>query len=139
MAWACWERRWLIESWQAGATVFGFDVNHERRQEALDLGVRVTASTEAALNSATVCILSLPNSEVVDRVLSELIEQDSNVRTVTTIVDTTTGTPKQMASFASRLSPLGIQYVEACVAGSSEQLRCGQASLLLGGEACTAS
>ncbi|MCZ6674125.1 MAG: NAD(P)-dependent oxidoreductase [Verrucomicrobia bacterium] len=76
-------------------------------------------------------IFCLPTSNDVSEVLHEqgdLLESDRHV-----IIDTTTGDPEEMNRLADSLSQKSVPYIEANVAGSSAQLRKGEAVLFLGG------
>jgi 3-hydroxyisobutyrate dehydrogenase-like beta-hydroxyacid dehydrogenase len=57
----------------------------------------------------------------------------------TLLVDATTGDPDATAALAARLRERGIHYVDATIAGSSEQTRQGQAVVILGGEPADAA
>ena len=52
----------------------------------------------------------------------------------TIIIDTTTGHPEEMTRVGQQLSEQGVGYLDATVAGSSEQARHGEALIMVGGD-----
>jgi len=75
-------------------------------------------------------VLCLPNSGVVNSVLDDI---GGSLRAGTLIIDATTGDPDETEAIAHRLSIRGIGYVDATIAGSSEQARSSGASVIIGG------
>lgn len=79
-------------------------------------------------------ILSLPNSTIAQEVVQQVgrvLPRDAIV------VDTTTGVPQDGAAMSESLAAFGVGYLAVTVAGSSQQMRNHQATLLVGGEAET--
>jgi 3-hydroxyisobutyrate dehydrogenase-like beta-hydroxyacid dehydrogenase len=84
-------------------------------------------------------IVSLYTSDVVESVLEQLLDDMHATQFIERVrgkilIDTTTGVPEQSAAMSARLAALGIQYLDAPVSGSSEQTRCGEATVMVGGE-----
>ena len=115
---------------EAGLAPTGFDMNADRRGEAVAAGISVVADAAELVKGSDVVFLSLPNGEIVDAVLAEL---KPHLRTGQIIVDTTTAAPQQMVAHAEILRPLGVGYVEAEVAGSSAQVSQGEVLVFAGG------
>ena len=65
-------------------------------------------------------VLSLPTSEVVEQVLGEA---GDHLRDGQVVLDTTTGDPERSAAVGARLAGRGVHYLDAAIAGSSEQVR----------------
>jgi 3-hydroxyisobutyrate dehydrogenase-like beta-hydroxyacid dehydrogenase len=109
----------------AGHSLVGFDLEPNR------LGNVQPAShlREVAIRCSTI-ILCLPDSQVVASVVEQL---DEEIRAGSTIIDATTGDPDDTARLAAALRARDIGYVDAAIAGSSEQVRRGEAVLLIGG------
>lgn len=119
---------------QHGFVVSGFDLDRGRLDALEAMGGKACRDADDVFTACETVLLSLPTSEIV----CELLSQDvTGVSGSLTIVDTTTGDPRQMTAFGESLLQRGIDYVEANVAGSSEQLRDGRAMLLVGGEEST--
>lgn len=116
--------------------VLGFDVSQGSCDKARDQGVSIACAPEQLVMEADVIIFSLPTSDVVASVIQPWLSSKLPLNGKL-FVDTTTGRPQQMAEFQEQIGAVGADYVEACVAGSSEQLRAGEATLLLGGAAAS--
>jgi len=111
--------------------VFGFDIDSNRQAALQALGGTVAAADEVFAD-CPVLIFCLPHSGIV----AELVDDSrSSFRRGQTVIDTTTGDPGQMIRIGQTLAELGAGYVEANVAGSSDQMRRGEATLFVGGEA----
>ena len=117
-----------------GRCVFGYDLAAARRDEAARLGVTPADDAAGVVQAARQVLLSLPTSDVADRVLAEL---SGTLRPGQIVIDTTTGEPEAMAAIGARLAAQGIGYLDATVAGSSAQARLGQVTLLVGGDTDT--
>ena len=79
-------------------------------------------------------ILSLPDSDVVDQIVSApggLLAAGSGLRLV---LDTTTGEPERTEALAARCAARGVLFADAPISGSSEQIRRRQGVVLVGGE-----
>src|SRR5207302_9721806 len=105
----------------AGYSVLGYDIVPDRRLGA-------TSAAEVAHACRTI-ILSLPTSEVVARVLTEIDPSPG-----TMVIDTTTGEPDAMAAMGAKLAKAGIDYLDATVLGSSRVVRAGTAVVMAGGK-----
>jgi 3-hydroxyisobutyrate dehydrogenase-like beta-hydroxyacid dehydrogenase len=105
---------------KAGHEVTGFDTN----PAALD-GVRAAGSGQEAASYGEVLVLCLPDSSISAAVIGSLIIGD------TIVVDTTTGSPEEIERLGRRLA----RYVDATIAGSSQQVRGGEAVVMAGGSA----
>ena len=105
----------------AGYELIAYDIDASRSR---------TAAVEDAA-CAPVVFLSLPHStavgEVLDRV--EPVLQRGQI-----VVDTSTGDPEEAIRFAARLASRGVAFIDAAIAGSSQQLRQADVNVLAGGE-----
>jgi 3-hydroxyisobutyrate dehydrogenase-like beta-hydroxyacid dehydrogenase len=72
----------------------------------------------------------LPDSRTV---ASEIGEVGDVLTSGTLIIDATTGDPADTEAIASSLAGRGIGYIDATIAGSSEQARRGEAAAIIGG------
>ncbi|MBL9080403.1 MAG: NAD(P)-dependent oxidoreductase, partial [Planctomycetales bacterium] len=116
---------------ERGLAPIGFDMNSERRDDAAGRGVAVVQAVDDVLESCELILLSLPNGDIVDKLLAEVGDK---LRAGRTIIDTTTAAPEQMIAHAELLKPRGVGYVEAEVAGSSAQARKGEVLVFAGGD-----
>ncbi len=120
----------LVERWlEAGRSVRVWNRTSEKANALIERGAVWTDSPFA--NGGTV-VVSLYSSDVVDEVLQRFERQ---LRSGTTVVDTTTGDPEDAARFAEWLAGIGIAYLDAPISGSSEQTRRGEATAMVGGTA----
>lgn len=117
---------------ERGLAVLGFDVDAARRADAAGRGIELADGPAPVAARCEVTILSLPDGTVVDRVLDGI---EPHLAPGRTVIDTTTASPEQMQAHAARLQRRGAAFVEAEVAGSSAQLRRGEALLLVAGAA----
>jgi 3-hydroxyisobutyrate dehydrogenase-like beta-hydroxyacid dehydrogenase len=117
-----------------GVGVVGFDVAAAAREEASTAGVTVAADAGAVLAACDVVVLSLPTSDIVERMLQE---SSPRIRPNAIILDTTTGDPDQMAALGERLAQQGVRYLDATIAANSAQIAAGEANIvaMVGGDA----
>lgn len=115
----------------AGYDTIGFDIDPAACERFQAEGGISMSSPAAVFAEVETVIFSLPNSDVVGELLSDLSE---SLNSNQTIIDTTTGDPDQMKGFADELAKRGVRYLESNVAGSSMQLASGEAVLILGGD-----
>jgi 3-hydroxyisobutyrate dehydrogenase-like beta-hydroxyacid dehydrogenase len=67
--------------------------------------------------------------------VAAVIQQfDRGLRSGRLLIDATTGDPDEVAKLAAELGSRGVGYVDATLAGSSEQVRRGEATVICGGE-----
>jgi 3-hydroxyisobutyrate dehydrogenase-like beta-hydroxyacid dehydrogenase len=115
----------------AGFDVLGYDLTAERRDELIATGGRMA---DAAVDVARACdtlVLSLPDADVVAQVIGGM---QSVLHGGQLIIDTTTGAPSSSAALGAKLAGQGVGFLDATIAGSSVQVRKGQAIVMVGGE-----
>jgi 3-hydroxyisobutyrate dehydrogenase-like beta-hydroxyacid dehydrogenase len=115
----------------AGFAVVGFDIDAARWDEHRFRGGTAAGSAADVAVKARRIVLSLPDSAVVHRVIESL---RSVLAPGTIIVDTTTGDPGPTAVLGAALAEAGIAYIDATIAGSSEQVRSGAVLVIAGGD-----
>lgn len=116
---------------QAGRTVASYDIRPQRREAMAELGCVVAERVQDAIVRAPVVVLSLPTSQVVAEVVSQVMASLAGK----TIIDTTTGDPVDTARLGELLASQGVDYLDATIAGSSELVRQGEAVVMAGGPA----
>ena len=109
--------------------LIGWDVNAEQRAGLTRLGGRIAQSPQQVFADCDFVVLSLPNDEVVRRVLEE---QASLLRNGQHIIDTSTGDPDAALEIAQWLNERGVAYLDATISGSSAQVRDGSAIAIVG-------
>ena len=110
---------------QVGYPVSGFDL-----APFSAAGVDVSDSLPNLIREVSILILCLPNSAVVKEVVTEHLTVFHGNQVV---IDTTTGRPEDMEWIGQQLADRKIPYLEANVAGSSEQMKGGEVALFVGG------
>ena len=113
---------------QHGHSVWAFDpaANLDVFQSA---GGRVCQDVTEVASGCEKLIFSLPDSTVVHLVVDEMRSALGGH----TIVDTTTGNPDDAVAISCELANVGVDYLDATVAGSSQMLREHRATMLVGG------
>ena len=114
----------------AGAHVIGWDVSPERRDALTAAGGTSANDAMEVLSTCDRVLLSLPSHDTVQDVLESA---ESVLRHGQILIDTSTGDPDAAEAQAARLARRGVEYLDATVSGSSQQLREGTAVFLVGG------
>jgi 3-hydroxyisobutyrate dehydrogenase-like beta-hydroxyacid dehydrogenase len=115
----------------AGCTAIGFDRRDEARAEFAQGGGRVVASlAEVASQCERVVLAVFDTAGVID-----VVEGLLGRATLQVVIDCSTGDPDALSTLGARLAARGVDFIEAPLSGSSEQIRTGQATMLLGAQA----
>jgi 3-hydroxyisobutyrate dehydrogenase-like beta-hydroxyacid dehydrogenase len=121
----------LAERWlQAGYSLLGYDLDSDRRAALEERGGTAAGSAAEVAAAVDVLVLSLPDSQVVAAVVNSIGDA---LRPDLLVIDTTTGDPEHAASLGAELARRQVGFLDATIAGSSEQVRHGQAIVLAGG------
>lgn len=114
----------------AGLPVLGYDRESRQLAQLRALGGQVAENAAAMATGSRTIVLCLPDSDVVAAVIAS-VEGQLNAGTL--VIDATTGDPEATVKLAARLAEREVGYVDATIAGSSEQARRGEAAVLCGG------
>jgi 3-hydroxyisobutyrate dehydrogenase-like beta-hydroxyacid dehydrogenase len=121
---------------QAGYTVMAYDLDFAYfdkfqtiRPELAATVVKTRSPSQLASGHDTI-VLCLPDSNTVEQVVGRI---ELKIRPGALIIDATTGDPDAAVAIAERLERIGVQYIDATIAGSSEQARKGEAVVVVGG------
>lgn len=118
----------------AGWHTLGYDLRAEAREAFAQAGGIACETVQAVGREAQSVVLAVFETRDVLDVLEgqgRLLTPGHRVRT---LVDCSTGTPELLAALSLRLQAQGIDFIEAPLSGSSEQIGAGLATMLLGGE-----
>lgn len=115
----------------AGYSTVGWDIDQVRGQRFAAMGGVVADSARDAATRFPRILLSLPDSHAVQEVLNDI---QTGLRPGALILDTTTGSPAKSAALGEALAREGVGYMDATVAGSSEEARRGNVLVMVGGE-----
>ncbi len=119
----------------AGLEVCGYDLSSEKCASLATLGGKPAADASAVARACDRLVLSLPTSQIAAQVLVEVAKELAGKL----VLDTTTGEPETMARLGAWLAESGVEYMDATIAGSSAQVRRGEAVVMLGGSAKAAA
>jgi len=118
----------------AGLRTIGYDVRHEAAAAFRERGGD-TAASLAGLGEqvGTVLLAVFDTADVLEVVEGQggLLSGSHDVRR---IVDCSTGTPDALEALARRLRERGVDFIEAPLSGSSQQIAAGEAVALVGAE-----
>ncbi len=115
----------------AGYGLLGQDLDRARCRALQAAGGEVVPESASIFERCERIVLSLPDSEVVARVLDGVAEW---LRPGLLVLDTTTGSPRDTADLGARLAGSGVAYLDATVSGSSAQVERGEVTVMVGGQ-----
>ena len=121
----------LAERLHAGGfDLWGHDIDPHRNELLRQLGGKPASSAAGVASACGRIILSLPDSDVVEAVLTDI---GPSLVAGRIVIDMSTGNPERAVVTGRRLAERGISYLDATISGSSQQVREGQAVVLAGG------
>lgn len=121
-------QRWIA----AGVAVSGHDPVAEAGERLRAAGGSAHATASDAVRDATVTILMLPNSDIVDGVLDALLA-DSALVPGDVVIDMGSSQPLRSAANAERLAVQGIDFLDAPVSGGVRGVIAGTLAIMAGG------
>jgi 3-hydroxyisobutyrate dehydrogenase-like beta-hydroxyacid dehydrogenase len=113
-----------------GFDVWGYDIDPARNDLLVGVGGKAATSVADVASACGKILLSLPDSDMVEAVVAEM---GPSLGAGQIIVDTSTGDPERATAMGRRSAERGIDYLDATISGSSQQVREGQAVVLAGG------
>jgi 3-hydroxyisobutyrate dehydrogenase len=115
---------------RAGVEVVGFDTRSDR---AAGVGARPAASPREVTESADVVLMSLPDSSVVEAVVTGDDGVLAGCRNGQVVVDLSTAAPASTRSLHEALGERGVEYLDAGISGGAAAADKGQLTLMVGG------
>ena len=115
----------------AGFRVVGFDTSEQQRARLASAGGELAASALDVATRSDRLLLSLPDTQAVEAVITEM---QPALQEHSLVIDTTTGAPDRVVEVARQLAARQVRYLDATVAGSSQQARDGQIVIMVGGD-----
>jgi 3-hydroxyisobutyrate dehydrogenase len=123
---------------RAGFEVVGHDVSTQTGRElSTHAGYERAESALACVASASVVVLMLPDSKVVDRLLWETPGLAAAMRSGTLVIDMGSSDPLHSRSNAERLAACGLEFIDAPVSGGVKRAIDGTLSIMVGGPKAT--
>jgi len=117
----------------AGYSVSGYDLSEAARDQLALAGGRPAESAAAAADGASVVILMLPNSDIVEAVLSETALLDALAASSSLIVDMSSSEPMRTRALAEQLASQGLTLIDAPVSGGVGGANAGTLTIMVGG------
>ena len=114
--------------------VVGFDIDPTKCQHLEKLGAKAVDSPVQVAEQTDRIILSLPNTDIVLKVVEGpggILESRTPPRY---IIDTTTGDPEETAALAQRLKEKDNYFLDAPFSGSSRQIKDKEITFMVGGD-----
>jgi len=118
----------------AGTQTLGFDLRADAGEAFREAGGVIAGSVRELGQQAGCVLLAVFDSH---DVIGTLEAEDGLLapgHRVSTVIDCSTGSPQLLEPLAQRLKARGIDFVEAPLSGSSQQIAAGEATMLLGGD-----
>lgn len=119
----------------AGFDVLGFDIDAAKVDDAIAHGMLRGDSAKHVAESARRIVLSLPNSDIVDDVVSGEKGLLAALQPDDLIVDTTTTDPERTIDVAGRINAKAAHFLDATILGSSKMVTDGTTLAMVGGDA----
>lgn len=119
---------------RAGYPLVVYDIRPSQLERLVREGAEAAASPKDVAFRCRTILLSLPNSDLVERValgdggIIEGAKQD------TVVVDLTSGNPPQTARICARLAERGVHLIDAGVSGGIPGAEAGTLNLMIGGD-----
>jgi 3-hydroxyisobutyrate dehydrogenase-like beta-hydroxyacid dehydrogenase len=114
----------------AGLAPIGFDRRDAANADFVQAGGRVAASLAELGARCDRVVLAVFDSAGVLEVVEALLGH----ATLRVVIDCSTGDPDALSALAVRLATRGVDFIEAPLSGSSQQIQQGAATMLLGAE-----
>ncbi|MGH8418678.1 MAG: NAD(P)-dependent oxidoreductase [Pseudomonas sp.] len=118
----------------AGLNVLGYDTDTQR---TMDAGAQVAASVAQIAAEASVILLSLPDSKVVEAVVEGPHGLLAHSREGQIIVDLSTAAASSTIRLHGLFAERGVQYIDAGISGGAAAAEKGALTLMVGGDAAT--
>lgn len=120
----------------AGFPISGFDTNQTSLR---DSGIDQASSIGALVRAADVVLFSLPDSQVVERVVHDDDGVLASCSSGQTIVDLTTAAPTSTAELHREFAARRVEYVDAGISGGAPAAEAGTLAIMAGGSATALS
>lgn len=116
----------------AGHTVRGFDLSEQAKTRLTEAGGTSCTSPAEAVTGASAVILMLPNSDVVEGVITSP-EVNAELAANTLVIDMSSSEPLRSRALEQRLRKSGIRFVDAPVSGGVKGAENGALTVMAGG------
>ena len=117
----------------AGYPVIVHDLDPAKVETLVKLGAKKARAADQIAAEADVIMLSLPNSHIVNDVLTNSLKLFETGREGLIVVDTSTPDPDMSVQMAARLRERGIEMLDGTISGTSEMFAEKNAIFMVGG------
>ena len=115
----------------AGDPIIAFDANADT---LADCGIEAAESAAALVESVDVVLLSLPDSKVIERVVSGEGGVLAHARVGQVVVDLSTADPRSSVEIHAALASKGVEFLDAGISGGAAAAEKGSLTLMVGGD-----
>jgi 3-hydroxyisobutyrate dehydrogenase len=119
---------------KAGFAVTGFDLSEAARKNFVAAGGRTAHDVAAAMASADVVVMLLPNGKIVREAVKSL---RPHLRPAAILVDMSSSDPIGTRALGEELMAAGYEFVDAPVSGGVKRAADGTLAIMVGGAAAT--
>ena len=114
--------------------IIGFDIAPAKCQNLEQLGGKAVDNPAQVAEQTNRIILSLPNTDIVLKVVEGPDGILESKKLPKYIIDTTTGDPDETAALAQRLKEKDMYFLDAPFSGSSQQVKDKEITFMIGGD-----
>src|ERR1035437_3458625 len=118
----------------AGFAVTVHDIDPAKVEAIVKEGGKKAGSPDQIASQVDVVMLSLPNSHVVNEVVTDTLRLFETGSKGLVVIDTSTPDPEMSAELAAQLRQKGIEMLDATISGTSEMFAEKDAIFLVGGK-----
>ncbi len=116
-----------------GYPVIGYDVDPDKIESIMDMGAESIQAPAELPGQADVIVLSLPNSHVVEDVVSNTLNLFKTGSEGLVLIDTTTADPLMSEQLAGKLREHGVEMLDATISGTSKMCLEKDITFMVGG------
>ncbi len=116
-----------------GYAVIGYDIDPNKMAEIAATGADIIQDIEKLSTQTDLIFLSLPNSQVVEDVVSNSLNLFESGSKGLVLIDTTTADPSMSEQLAGRLREIGVEMLDATISGTSKMCVEKDITFMVGG------
>lgn len=117
-----------------GFSLVGFDIEETKVDSMIQIGGRGIEAPDLLVEQVDIIILSLPNSHVVNEVVTTSLKLFETGRKGMILIDTTTADPLMSEQLAEKLKVRGIEMLDATISGTSKMCAERDITRMVGGD-----
>ena len=118
----------------AGYSVTAHDIDPAKVEAIVKAGAKKASSPDQIAPQVDVIVLSLPNSQVVNEVVTDALKLFETGRKGLIVLDTSTADPVMSVELAGKLREKGIEMLDSTISGTSEMAAVRDTIFMVGGK-----